>query len=257
MLKQVKQRADILLVEQSLANSRTQAQRMIAAAQVQWRECGIWRTLEKSSEKLPADTEFRVAAGPEQRYVSRGGLKLQKALAVFGIDPAARVALDVGQSTGGFTDCLLQHGAARVIGVDVGRDQLAQRLREDARVICLEGINARRLPADQLKAYAPDGFDLAVMDVSFISQTLVLPSLAPLLANGGVMVSLVKPQFEVGKAGIGKGGLVRDASLYPEVEAKLRSACAALQLKVLGYCDSPITGSDGNREFLICAVRED
>lgn len=255
MSEQVKQRADVLLVDQKLASSRTQAQKMISAAQVELLECGNWRVLDKSSEKLPADSEFRVTIGPEQRYVSRGGLKLQQALDVFGINPAGLVVLDIGQSTGGFTDCLLQGGAARVIGIDVGRDQLAAGLRQDPRVICLEGINARRLPAEQLTEYAPGGFDLVVMDVSFISQTLILPSLAPLLASAGAMVSLVKPQFEVGKAGVGKGGVVRDPRLYPEVETKLRDACAALQLKVLGYCDSPITGTDGNREFFIYAVK--
>lgn len=245
-------RADLVLVERQLAASRTQAQRLIAAGQVELREAGRWRTLEKPSEKLPDDSELRVQAGPEQQFASRGGLKLQAALKAFAVDPAGLTVLDVGQSTGGFTDCLLQQGAARVVGVDVGRDQLAASLRADARVVCLEGINARDLPADQLLIHAPGGFPLIVMDVSFISQTLILPSLAPLLAQGGVMVSLVKPQFEVGKAGVGKGGIVKNKGLYAEVEAKLRACCQALDLKVLGYIDSPITGTDGNREFFIC-----
>jgi len=139
--------------------------------------------------------------------------------------------------------------------VDVGRDQLAANLRADPRVVCLEGINARDLPSGQLLNHAPGGFPLIVMDVSFISQTLILPNLAPLLAPGGVMVSLVKPQFEVGKAGIGKGGIVRDHRLYTDVEAKLRACCLTLELKVRGYIDSPITGTDGNREFFICVSR--
>jgi 23S rRNA (cytidine1920-2'-O)/16S rRNA (cytidine1409-2'-O)-methyltransferase len=253
MVSQLKQRADVVLVEQRLATSRTQAQKLIAAAQVEIREGGRWRRLEKSSEKIASSSELRVEAGPEQWYASRGGLKLAGALAEFGVDPQGLVVLDVGQSTGGFTDCLLQQGAARVVGVDVGRDQLAPALRADPRVVCLEGVNARQLPAAQLLEYAPNGFPLAVMDVSFISQTLILPSLAPLLAVGGAMVSLVKPQFEVGRAGIGKGGIVKDASLYTEVEAKLRGACEALHLQVHDYCTSSITGTDGNLEFFIFA----
>lgn len=248
-----RQRVDVLLVEQQLASSRTQAQRLVAAGRVQVRESGQWRSVQKPSEKLPNLVEFKVEAGPEQQFASRGGLKLEGALKTFAVDPAGLTVLDVGQSTGGFTDCLLQHKAARIVGVDVGRDQLTPALRADPRVVCLEGINARQLPADSLLAHAPGGFPLAVMDVSFISQTLILPSLAPLLAPGGVIVSLVKPQFEVGKAGIGKGGIVKDERLYADVELNLCKAYEALRLEVRGYCTSPITGTDGNQEFFICA----
>lgn len=244
-------RADVLLVEQQLAASRTQAQRLIAAAQVELRQAGAWRRVDKASEKLPGNSELRVQAGLEQQFASRGGLKLQAALEKFAISPLGLKVLDIGQSTGGFTDCLLQQGAAQVVGVDVGRDQLAPALRADSRVVCLEGVNARYLPAD-LSNWAADGFPLIVMDVSFISQTLILPNLPPLLAPDGAIISLVKPQFEVGKAGIGKGGIVKDARLYGEVEAKLRACCASLGLRVVGYEESPITGTDGNREFLMC-----
>lgn len=246
-------RLDVLLVERGLATSRSQAQALIDAGRVQWRQGDQWRTATKASLKLEYDCELRAELGEEQRYASRGGLKLAGALERTGIDPAGMIALDVGQSTGGFTDCLLQARAAKVVGVDVGRDQLVPSLRGDPRVVFYEGINARDLPIEQLLAHAPAGFDILVMDVSFISQTLILPGLPHLLKAGGQLLSLVKPQFEVGKAGIGKGGIVRDASLYQKVETDLRKMCGQLGLEVRDYFYSPITGGDGNREFFIHA----
>ena len=250
-------RADILLVNRELAPSRTRAQRLISERRVRFRAGTRWQLLAKPGHRLPADTEFAVTADTADRYVSRGGLKLAAALerAELAVDDA--IALDVGQSTGGFTDCLLQAGARRVVGVDVGRDQLAPDLRRQPQVVCLEGINARELPAPALLAYSDGrGFDIAVMDVSFISQTLVLPALVPLIRPGGVLVSLVKPQFEVGRAGLGKGGLVRDTGLYERVEEKIRDCAGGLGLVVTDYFDSPITGGDGNREFLLVAQWE-
>ncbi|TQV82679.1 TlyA family RNA methyltransferase [Exilibacterium tricleocarpae] len=247
-------RADVLLVTRGLAASRTQAQRLIGRQRVQFLAGGRWQSLAKPSLKLAADTQFTVAADAAERYVSRGGLKLAAALQRMDLAVTDAVALDVGQSTGGFTDCLLQAGAARVVGVDVGRGQLAPALRDHPQVVCLEGVNARQLPAAQLLGYTGGGgFDIAVMDIAFISQTLVLTGLAPLIGAGGHFVSLVKPQFEVGRAGVGKGGLVRDPALYKQVEAKIRRSVEACGLVIADYFDSPITGGDGNREFLLVA----
>lgn len=250
-------RLDMLLVAQGLANSRSQAQRLIEAGQVRWREVGRWRVASKASQKLTPDCELQVTAGGEQRYVSRGGLKLAGALSSTDIDPRGRVTLDVGQSTGGFTDCLLQAGAQKVVGVDVGRDQLAASLRGHPQVVYHEGINARDLPVASLLDHAPDGFDLAVMDVSFVSQTLILPGLVSLIRPGGELLSLVKPQFEVGKSGVGKGGIVRDSGLYWQVEVDIRAACAQEGLVVKDYFPSSITGGDGNREFFVWAAKEE
>jgi 23S rRNA (cytidine1920-2'-O)/16S rRNA (cytidine1409-2'-O)-methyltransferase len=190
----------------------------------------------------------------EARYVSRGGLKLEGALQSSGLSVQGLRCLDVGQSTGGFTDCLLQQGAAQVVGLDVGHGQLHPRLRNDARVVCVERINARELEPNDVRV--PDvalGFDLVVGDLSFISLTLVLPALLPLLKKGGALLMLVKPQFELQLSDIGKGGLVKDVASYVQVEARLRDACAGLNLNVLGYWPSAIAGGDGNQEFWIGA----
>lgn len=241
-------RLDSLLVEQGLAESRTVARRLIEAGRVAHE--GV--TLTKPALELPADAELTVEADADERYVSRGGLKLAGALAQSGVTVQGAVCLDVGQSTGGFSDCLLQAGARRVVGVEVGHGQLHPRLQADPRVVCREGINCRALVADDLGGDLPeDGFDLIVADLSFISLTLVLPQLPPLLKAGGQMLLLVKPQFEVGKARLGKGGIVRDPALYGEVEAKIRAACDNVGVKVRGWFDSPIAGGDGNREFFI------
>jgi 23S rRNA (cytidine1920-2'-O)/16S rRNA (cytidine1409-2'-O)-methyltransferase len=242
-------RADQLLVERGLAPSRTVAQRLIEAGRVSW----SGGTVGKVSMVLPLNAELAVASDEADRYVGRGGIKLAGALAHTKLDVRGKTCLDVGQSTGGFTDCLLQAGAASVAGVDVGHDQLHPRLADDARVTCIEGINARELSKSAVAARL---YDLIVADLSFISLTLVLPQLPALLAPKGDMLLLVKPQFEVGPEHVGKGGIVRDAALYPQVEAKLRQAAEAAGLRVVDYFDSPITGSGvgniaGNREFFI------
>jgi len=278
-------RIDQLLVQRGLASTRSQAQRLIAAG-VLWQNGDVWQRVVKNGDLVPDDAPLQLQDASEARYVSRGGLKLQGALEQTGLDVRGWHCLDVGQSTGGFTDCLLQHGAASVLGLDVGHDQLHPKLRADARVRCLEGVNARSLNASDLIAASPDiaraadqfdaqsssesagaasasatasecvpAFDLIVLDLSFISQTLVLPAVVPLLKPGGRWLSLVKPQFELQPGQVGKGGIVKDASLYPVVEQRLRQACAALGLTVTHWFDSPITGTDGNREFFICAQR--
>ncbi len=247
-------RADQLLVERGLAASRSQAQRLIASG-VEWRlGTKPWQRVAKNGDELPLPCEVRLLDNAEARFVSRGGLKLEGALVSSGLTAQGLRCLDVGQSTGGFTDCLLQQGAAQVVGLDVGHGQLHPRLRDDARVVCVERINARELEAND--ARVPDaqlGFDLVVGDLSFISLTLVLPALLPLLKKGGTLLMLVKPQFELQPSDIGKGGLVKDAASYVQVETRLREACAALSLEVLGYWPSAIAGGDGNQEFWIGA----
>ena len=250
-------RADQLLVERGLAASRSQAQRLIAAG-LSWRlGAGPWKAVTKNGDLVPDLAELRLADAAESRYVSRGGLKLEGALARTGQAVAGRRCLDVGQSTGGFTDCLLQQGAAQVVGVDVGHGQLNPSLRADARVLCVEKLNARELSAEALVAAGGESaappFDLIVGDLSFISQTLVWPALAPLLAPGAHLLLLVKPQFELQPEQIGKGGLVRDPASYAKVETRLRAAAAELGWRVRDYFESPITGGDGNREFFLWA----
>ena len=243
-------RADQLLVERGLAASRSQAQRLIAGG-VQWFDGLAWRRVAKNGDELPAQARIELLDAAESRYVSRGGLKLEGALRAAGLDVTGWSCLDVGQSTGGFTDCLLQHGAARVTGVDVGHGQLHEKLRRDPRVVAIEKLNARELDAGRVGG----DFDLVTGDLSFISLTLVLPALAPLLAGEGHLLMLAKPQFELQPGDIGKGGVVRDAALYPQVERRLRDACEALGLHVVGWYDSPIAGGDGNREFFLHAKR--
>ncbi len=241
-------RADALLVAQKLAPSRTAAQWLIKAGRVSW----AGGPISKPAMDLPDDTPLIVAADPDAHYVSRGGQKLAGALAHTRLTIGGRTCLDVGQSTGGFTDCLLQAGAKHVVGVDVGHDQLHAQLRADPAVTCLEGINCRALSVADLGAAFPEGgFDLIVGDVSFISLTLILPRLPALLAPSGDLLLLVKPQFEVGPGNIGRGGIVRDPALYHEVEHKLRDCAKMLGLTIRAWLDSPITGGDGNREFFI------
>jgi 23S rRNA (cytidine1920-2'-O)/16S rRNA (cytidine1409-2'-O)-methyltransferase len=254
-------RADQLLVERGLAASRSQAVRLIAGG-MRWRDAGTsdaWRAVVKNKDEVPESAELELDDAAEARYVSRGGLKLEGALAVSGVDPAGKLCLDVGQSTGGFTDCLLQRGATKVVGVDVGHGQLHAKLREDERVVAIEGVNARALSPDDLQEEGESEdeprFDLIVGDLSFISLTLVLPAMVPFLADDGRLLMLVKPQFELQPGQVGKGGIVRDETMYAVVQKRLRDACAALDLQVLQWFDSPIAGGDGNREFFIHAVR--
>jgi 23S rRNA (cytidine1920-2'-O)/16S rRNA (cytidine1409-2'-O)-methyltransferase len=243
-------RADQLLVERGLASSRSQAQRLIASG-VRWLDRGAWKAVAKNGDEVPTDAQVELQDSAEARYLSRGGLKLEGALKASGIDAAALRCLDVGQSTGGFTDCLLQHGAAHVTGVDVGHGQLHPKLRGDPRVVAIEKVNARELSSAQ----AGEGFDLVTGDLSFISLTLVLPALVPLLRSGGALLMLVKPQFELQPGQVGKRGIVTDPSLYAIVERRIRDCCAALGLQVRGWYDSPVTGGDGNREFFVHATK--
>jgi 23S rRNA (cytidine1920-2'-O)/16S rRNA (cytidine1409-2'-O)-methyltransferase len=253
-------RADQLLVERGLAASRSQAQRLIAAG-VRWQRAGAWQRVAKNGDELPADAALELLDAAESRYVSRGGLKLEGALRDSGIDVQGRFCLDVGQSTGGFTDCLLAHGAAKVLGVDVGHGQLHDKLRADPRVQALEKVNARNLSAPELIAThaswmrAGGRFDLTTGDLSFISLTLVLPALAPLLQADGDLLMLVKPQFELQPGQLAKGGIVRDAALYGVVEARIRECCTSIGLAVLNWLPSAIEGGDGNREFFVHARR--
>ena len=330
-------RADVFLVEAGYASTRSQAQRLIASG-VEWRLTPLapWKTVAKNGDEIPPGSELQLldAAEAEAKYISRGGLKLEGALAATGITVAGLRCLDVGQSTGGFTDCLLQAGAAQVIGVDVGHSQLHDSLRDDLRVVCVESFNARALTAETLlqaseealtdlveevedndtqpqSPYAwmrnggqvDDGyddsddakeqeieafkaersakakarasgevpvqrrrrpgteqlditpaFDVIVGDVSFISQTLVLPAVVSVLKPGGQLLMLVKPQFELQPGQIGKGGIVRDKALYAEVEQRIRTCLAELGLEVKAWIDSPIEGGDGNHEFFVHAV---
>ena len=329
-------RADVFLVDGGHAATRSQAQRLIAAG-VEWRLSPLapWQKVAKNGDEIPSVAEVRLLDDAEAKYISRGGLKLEGALRATSLSVTGLRCLDVGQSTGGFTDCLLQHGAAQVIGVDVGHGQLHERLRSDLRVVCVEGVNARSLTAQALQdacelalsevieaeednetqpeapyswmrnggqvdeAYDDSNdakdqdieafkseraardkareegtlpverrrraecadvditplFDVVTGDLSFISLTLVLPALVPLLAPGGSMLMLVKPQFELQPGQVGKGGIVRDESLYAVVEQRIRDCCAELGLVVQAWLDSPISGGDGNREFFVFARR--
>ncbi len=239
-----KERLDVLLVRRGLCASREKAQRLIMAGGV---FSGGTR-LDKASLAL-ADDEPLEVRGPE-RYVGRGGLKLEAAIAHFGIDPSGWVCLDVGASTGGFTDCLLQHGAARVYALDVGHGQLAWKIRSDPRVVVIEHCNARHLRPGDL----PENPRFAVADVSFISLTLVLPPVAALLSDGGMMVALIKPQFELSRSEVGRGGIVRDEAAHGRAVEKVRAFAEGCGWNWVGCIPSPVTGADGNREFL-CLLR--
>ena len=329
-------RADVFLVEAGHAATRSQAQRLIAAG-VQWRTMPLapWTQVAKNGDDIPAGAQVQLLDASEAKYISRGGLKLDGALAAAGLQVSGLRCLDVGQSTGGFTDCLLQAGAAQVIGVDVGHDQLHERLKSDPRVVGVEGLNARAMTAESLvqgcedalsevieeqedndtQPQAPyawmrnggmvdedyddsedakeqdiesfkaeraakdkaraDGtapverrrkpgtediditpvFDFVTGDVSFISLTLILPQLVPLMGPGAPLLMLVKPQFELQPGQIGKGGIVRDPALYAEVEQRIRACCKEVGLKVVGWYDSAIEGGDGNREFFVHATK--
>lgn len=243
-------RADLLLVTRGLADSRTRAQRLIAAGRVS----ADGRRIDKPATELPANAALVVTPDPDDRFVSRGGLKLAGALARTGLDVTGQTWLDIGQSTGGFSDCLLQAGAAQVVGVEVGHGQLHPRLQPHPQLVCLEGLNARHLTLSELAPHAPmTGFAGLVCDASFISLTQLMPRWRDLLAPGGLILSLVKPQFEVGPEYLGKGGLVRDPARYAVVEAALRQATQDAGLDLLDWFDSPITGADGNHEFFLYA----
>jgi 23S rRNA (cytidine1920-2'-O)/16S rRNA (cytidine1409-2'-O)-methyltransferase len=237
-----KERIDKLLVERGLAESRERAQSLVMAGLVLANE----QRIDKPGKLVDTRSELRVK-GEGLRYVGRGGLKLEAALDAFGVDPADKVWIDVGASTGGFTDCLLQRGARRVWAIDVGHNQLHYRIRTDPRVEVREGVNARNLDP----AMFPQHFDGAVVDVSFISLKLVLPALVPLLAERAMAIVLVKPQFEVGRGEVGKGGVVRDEAKRQRVLSEIEAAATKLGLELVGAIDSPILGASGNKEFLL------
>jgi|SRR5947209_10827155 len=239
-----RERIDKLLVERGLAPTRTRAQAMVMAGVVLVGE----QRVEKPSESFAPDAEIRVkgAGDPAARYVGRGALKLEAALLEFSVDVDGLLCLDVGASTGGFTDCLLQHGARRVVAIDVGHNQLDWRIRNDPRVEAREGVNARHLKPEDFN----EKFDLVVMDVSFISATKIFPALVPLLTERGRLITLIKPQFEVGKGEVGKGGIVSDTAQHRRVVEEVNAAARELGLSVRGVIESPIRGADGNLEFL-------
>jgi 23S rRNA (cytidine1920-2'-O)/16S rRNA (cytidine1409-2'-O)-methyltransferase len=239
-----RERIDKLLVERGLAASRTKAQALVMAGVVL---VGEQRVL-KPSEAFSPDASIRVkgADDPATRYVGRGGLKMEAALKEFKLDVNGFVCLDVGASTGGFTDCLLQHGAQRVVAIDVGHNQLDWRIRNDPRVEVREGVNARYLKPDDFA----EKFDLGVMDVSFISATKVMPALVPLLTENARLVTLIKPQFEVGRGEVGRGGIVSDSLKHARVVEEVNAAARSLGLNVRGVRESPVRGADGNLEFL-------
>jgi 23S rRNA (cytidine1920-2'-O)/16S rRNA (cytidine1409-2'-O)-methyltransferase len=238
-----KERIDKILVNLGLAHSRQKAQAMVMSGVVLADE----RRVEKPSESFAADAAIRIKGdSPESRYVSRGGLKLEAGLREFAIDPTGMACIDIGSSTGGFTDCLLQHGAASVTAIDVGTNQLAWPMRNDPRVDVRENVNARSLLAADFDL----AFDLAVMDVSFISVTKILPALLDLLKPTGDLIVLIKPQFEVGKGEVGKGGIVREPEKHEQVLATIKDFAEGLGLKVEAVIPSPILGAEGNKEFL-------
>ena len=237
-----RERIDKLLVDRGLAESRTKAQALVMAGAVLVNE----QLIHKPSELFPHNANIRIKESATQRYVSRGGIKLEAALGEFNLDVSGLVCLDVGASSGGFTDCLLQHGATRVVALDVGHNQLDWKIRNDPRVEVREEVNARHLAPDDFK----NKFDLITTDVSFISLTKILPAVVPLLAKSGRMVALIKPQFEVGKGEVGKGGIVKNSLQHQRVISEVNGAAESLGLKVAGVIDSPIKGADGNVEFL-------
>ncbi len=242
-----KQRADVMLVERGLVESRAKAQALIMAGLVY---AGTAR-VGKAGDMLPEDAQLNVK-GQEHPWVSRGGVKLAHGLEHFGLDPAGRVGLDVGASTGGFTDVLLTGGAEKVYAVDVGHGQLAWKLRSDPRVVVLEKTNARHLTA----AVIPEPVGALVCDASFIGLQVVLPAGLALCAPGAFAVALIKPQFEAGPEQVGKGGVVRDPAVHEAVCARIEAWFSALPgWRVLGITPSPIKGPEGNVEFLIGAVR--
>ncbi len=275
-------RADQLLVSRGFAPTRSAAQRLIAHGAVRWRTRHDWQRPRKAGEELPESCELEITDDAELRFVSRGGLKLETALVAAGIDVHGKTCLDLGQSTGGFTDCLLRAGAARVVGVDVGHGQLHRSLRDDPRVTAFEGLNVRALletsgsdraagaaghfiaspaqPAPTAIARAfrvavpPGGFHLAAADLSFISLVHALHPARALLCKGGSLLALVKPQFELGPGGVDSRGIVRDARRYRQVRAHIEAAAQAAGLTPRGWHDSPIRGGDGNFEFFLEAI---
>lgn len=243
--KIVKERLDRLLVERNLVESRERGHALILAGQV----LVNGQKMDKAGTLVATDADVRIL-GEQMPYVSRGGLKLEKALAEFAIDVTDKIALDAGASTGGFTDCLLQHGVKKVYAVDVGYGQMAWKVRQDPRVVVIERMNIR----DMDPALIPDRVDIIVIDVSFISLEKVIPSLLRFLKLGGEIIALIKPQFEVGKGQVGKGGIVRDETARAAAVEKVRRAFRSTGLNERGVIPSPIQGQDGNVEYLLHAI---
>jgi 23S rRNA (cytidine1920-2'-O)/16S rRNA (cytidine1409-2'-O)-methyltransferase len=242
-------RLDELLVTRGLAASRERARALVLAGSVSVND----QRIDKAGTFVDDDARVTLRQ-PDHPWVGRGGVKLAHALDVFGLDVAGRTVLDIGASTGGFTDVVLHRGASRVVALDVGQGQLDWRLRQDARVVVIEGVNARYLQAEQLP---PDlrVFDLVTIDVSFISLAHILPVVPPLLAAGGRVIALVKPQFEAGRQEVGKGGLVRDPAVHARVVAAVQAEAVRVGLKPVAVEPSPVTGAEGNREFLVLLTR--
>ena len=237
-----KTRIDQALVERGFFESRERAQRAIMAGEVRVGD----RVFAKPAEKIDIDEKISVSEAP--KFVGRGALKLSGALDHFGIDVAGKIALDIGASTGGFTDCLLQRGAAKVFAVDVGHGQLAWKIRNDPRVIVIEKVNARFLSRE----HVPEDVDLCVIDVSFISLTLILPRAFELVTKNGMILALIKPQFELERKDVGRGGIVREPELHEKAQRKIVKFVEAANYDVVGLVPSAITGTDGNQEFFIC-----
>jgi len=245
-------RADQLLVARGLAPTRSAAQRLIDSGAVRWLGADGWTAPRKAGERLPDGCEIEVSDDAELRYVSRGGLKLEGALALSGIDVSGLACLDLGQSTGGFTDCLLRAGAARVVGVDVGHAQLNESLRADPRVRAFEGLNVRQIDAASLgDACPPGGFDLIVVDLSFISLAHALAPAFALARPGARLLALVKPQFELGPGAVDRRGIVRESERYGEVRERIEQSARDGGWIPEDWFDSPIAGGDGNREFFL------
>jgi 23S rRNA (cytidine1920-2'-O)/16S rRNA (cytidine1409-2'-O)-methyltransferase len=240
-----RERIDTLLVKRGLAQSRTRAQALVMAGVVLVDE----QLVNKPSEKFDVNANLRLKRDndPASRYASRGGIKLEAALREFQIDVNGFTCLDVGSSTGGFTDCLLRQGTRRVVALDVGRNQIDWRLRGDPRIEVREGVNARYLKPEDFD----QKFDLVTIDVAFISATKILPAVVPLLTERGQIITLIKPQFEVGKGEVGKGGIVKDPAKHQRIISEVNNTAQALGLKVGGLIESPIHGADGNVEFLV------
>ena len=245
----MKKRLDAVLIEKGLFETRSKAQAVIMAGNILVNE----QKVDKAGTLIDENSEIRIL-GNNLKYVSRGGLKLEKALSEFGVDPTGRICVDIGASTGGFTDCLLQNGAEKVYAVDVGYGQMDLKVRNNNRVIVIERTNARNLTAEALyeKGTEKDNYvSLAVIDVSFISLSKILPAVHALLSEKGEVVALVKPQFEAGKRLVGKGGIVKDKSTHDLVLKKAIDDARAIGFTFVASCTSPVKGADGNVEFLI------
>lgn len=242
----MKKRLDQFLFEKGIASSRAKAQAIIMAGQVLVNE----QKKDKAGTLVDEKSAVRIL-GDKCPYVSRGGLKLEKALDEFKVDPSGKICLDIGASTGGFTDCLLQRGAIKVYAIDVGYGQLDLKIRNDKRVVVIEKTNARHLAPEDLYKAGDEKADLAVIDVSFISLSKILPAVHGLLKDGGEVVALVKPQFEAGRSEVGKGGIIKDESVHKKVIEKVIEESKKIGFKHIGSIPSPVKGADGNIEFLI------